>query len=60
MKRRLPGRLITIAARFDPPPDPRYLAYARAVIAFGGQPGSDESAITFARWLETGGWRRAR
>jgi hypothetical protein len=46
-----------VANRLDPPPDPRFLAYARAVIAFGGQAETEGSAARFARWLETGAWR---
>jgi hypothetical protein len=57
MRRRTLCRVAAVANRLDPAPDPRYLAYARAVIAFGGQPESEGSAVRFARWLGTGGWR---
>lgn len=60
MNRRTRRRLAALANRLDPVPDPRLLAYARAVIAFGGLAEADGSADRFARWLETGGWRGGR
>lgn len=56
--RRLAKRMAAIAAAVDPPPCARVLAFAQAVVAFGGHAHADEAATNLARWLETGGWRR--
>lgn len=58
MTSRLEKRMDQIAAVVAPRPSRRFLAFARAVMAFGGHSGADEAAESFARWLESGGWRR--
>jgi len=47
-------RLTRVSARLDPAPDPAFLAYARAVVAWGGN-GPDEAAVVqLARDLASG------
>jgi hypothetical protein len=41
-------------AFLHPPPDPTFLAYARAVIEFGGAQATEASAVQVARYLARG------
>jgi hypothetical protein len=56
----LSRRLDALAHRQRQPPDPRVLADARAVIAFGHNVPDPASSERFASWLARGGWRDAR
>lgn len=52
MSRRALGRRVsTVQANLNPQPDQTFLAYARAVIAFGGGTPTHESANRLARVL---------
>jgi hypothetical protein len=61
--RRLDCRVARIGRAVAPPPSRPFLAYARAVVAYGGgEPGGDgfeEAAVGLARWLERGRRRTA-
>jgi len=56
--RRLYRRVAAVGRVVVPRADPRFLAYARAVVAYGGGDPRDEafdgSAVGLARWLESG------
>jgi hypothetical protein len=52
---RLRRRVERLAARLDPPPDPRCLAYARAVISWGGGELTAERVDELARALQATG-----
>jgi hypothetical protein len=54
--RGLERRLGALGRRWNPPPDPQFLAFARAVVGFGGEPDpGGESAEGLARWLAARG-----
>ncbi len=57
--RRLGRRVAAVGRAVDPPPNAMLLAYARAVVAFGGADPRGEdferAAVGYARWLERGG-----
>ena len=55
-RRTLVRRLDRLAARRDHRLAPGFLAYARAVIAFGGAVPTSATGEALARWL-AGGWR---
>ncbi len=47
----LQRRLSRVAGRLDPAPDPAFLGYARAFIAWGGGEPDEAAAVHFARDL---------
>jgi hypothetical protein len=53
-RRGLGSRINTVRVRLYPLPDPAFLAFARAVIAFGGEETTAASAVELARYLEGG------
>ena len=55
-RRTLVRRLDALADRQAPRPTPALLAYARAVIAFGGVVPTPAASKKLAWWLD-GGWR---
>ena len=56
--RRLGRRVAAVGRAVAPPPDRTFLAYARAVVAYGGGDptgeGFEAAAAGLARWLEAG------
>lgn len=44
-------RLSRVGARIDPVPGAAFIAYARAVLAWGGGPPDEDAAVGFARDL---------
>ncbi len=53
LRRRVDG----VAARFDPAPDPAFLAYAQDLVAWGGGmtgQAAETAALALARWLVDG------
>ena len=52
--RALDRRVAAVGRVVIPAPDPRFLSYARAVVAYGGGDPSGEAAVGLARWLESG------
>ncbi|CAA9538141.1 MAG: hypothetical protein AVDCRST_MAG49-535 [uncultured Thermomicrobiales bacterium] len=51
---RLTVRVAAVGRMITPQPNPAYLAYARAVVAYGGGEPAGEAAVGLARWLESG------
>jgi hypothetical protein len=51
MKRSLGRRLTRIRNAFDPPIEQSFLAYARALIEFGGVEPTADSTMQLARYL---------
>lgn len=47
----LSRRVSRVSARIDPVPDVAFVAYARAVVAWGGGPPDEAAAARFARDL---------
>ena len=56
-RRTLTKLLQVIQQTVDPLPPPSFLAYAHAVIAFGGNVPTAESSMRLAKWL-AGGYRQ--
>ena len=56
--RRLDRRVAAVGRVVAPTPNRTYLAYARAVVAYGGGDPAGEAAVGLAQWLESG--RRAK
>lgn len=52
--RALERRVAAVGRAVAPAPDPAFLAYARAVVAYGGGDPKSETAVGLARWLENG------
>ena len=52
--RALDRRVAAVRRAVTSAPDPGFLAYARAVVAYGGGDPAGEAAVRLARWLETG------
>lgn len=52
--KRLGRRVAAIDRVVTPRPDSAFLAYARAMVAYGGGDPTGASAVELARWLEWG------
>ena len=55
-RQRLITRLTAISERHEPPIDPQFRSFARAVIRFGGHAPTPEAIDRLARWY-AGGYR---
>ena len=53
-RRVLTKRVQGVQQRVNPLPPPSFLAFAHAVIEFGGEEPTSDSAIRLAKWLASG------
>ena len=49
----LTRRVALVSTRIAPAPDPRFLAYARALVAWESGTPDEDASLRLARWLAT-------